>query len=89
MIILVDSEKGGVGKSTLATNISATLAKDGKDVILIDADRQGTSANWAFDRSNTDRKQVECVRQYDSINYLVNGVLHDHYVWVAKHKELG
>lgn len=67
MIILIGSEKGGVGKSTLATNISATLAKNGKDVILVDADRQGTSANWAFDRSNTDKKQVECVRQYDNI----------------------
>lgn len=30
MIILVGSEKGGVGKSTLATNISAYLAKQKK-----------------------------------------------------------
>lgn len=67
MIILVGSEKGGSGKSTLATNFAATLQNNGADVILVDADRQGTSANWAYDRTQTDKREVECVRQYDNI----------------------
>lgn len=67
MIILIGSKKGGVGKSTLATNIAAFLITKGKDVVLVDSDRQSTSANWAHDRSESDLPQLECVRQYDNI----------------------
>lgn len=42
-IILVGSGKGGVGKSTIAANIAATLAKQGKKVGLLDADIYGPS----------------------------------------------
>lgn len=49
-ILLIGSQKGGCGKSTLAANISAALAHAGKDVVLVDADRQCTAANWAGDR---------------------------------------
>lgn len=51
MIILIGSEKGGVGKSTLATNLAVLLVSSGKDVVILDADRQSTCANWAQDRS--------------------------------------
>lgn len=37
-LITVFSTKGGVGKSTLATNIGAALAHDGKDVCIVDLD---------------------------------------------------
>ncbi len=50
MIILIGSQKGGCGKSTTAVNICAELASQGHDVVLVDADRQCTSANWAMDR---------------------------------------
>ena len=53
MIILVGSKKGGVGKSTIATNIAAILISRSKEVVLVDADRQSTSSNWADDRENT------------------------------------
>lgn len=39
-VITVFSAKGGVGKTTIATNIAAGLAKDNKDVILMDLDLQ-------------------------------------------------
>jgi chromosome partitioning protein len=67
MIILIGSEKGGVGKSTLATNLSAFFAIQGKDVILVDADRQSTSANWVQDRLESKKAKIDCVRQYDNI----------------------
>ncbi len=51
MILLIASEKGGVGKSTLCTNIAAWLAHEGQDVILLDADVQSTSKKW-IDRRN-------------------------------------
>jgi len=50
MIIQVGNQKGGCGKSTLAVNLAAHLAKSGNDVIILDADRQATSTNWALDR---------------------------------------
>lgn len=67
MIILIGSKKGGVGKSTLATNIAAFLAAKSKDVVLVDADRQSTSSNWAYDRSESDKPQLACVQKYDNI----------------------
>src|SRR5450830_1478461 len=43
-IITVGSTKGGVGKTTLALNIAIARALAGRDVWLIDADRQGTAS---------------------------------------------
>ncbi len=47
-IISLINEKGGVGKTTLATHMAAGLAIRGKRVILVDADPQG-HATIAFD----------------------------------------
>lgn len=43
MIITVGNTKGGVGKTTLAVNLAIARALAGKDVWLIDGDRQGTA----------------------------------------------
>ena len=49
--VLVASSKGGAGKSTLATNLAAYFAVDGKNTVLVDADRQGSSLRWSEKRS--------------------------------------
>ena len=68
MIILIGSQKGGCGKSTTAVNISAELAGRGHDVVIVDADRQCTSANWAMDRiENPVLAKVHCVQKYENI----------------------
>jgi len=68
MIILIGSQKGGCGKSTTAVNISAELATRGHDVVLVDADRQCTAANWAMDRAeNKELAQVHCIQKYENI----------------------
>lgn len=46
MIICVGGTKGGTGKSTVATNLAVILASAGRDVLLIDADEQGTSVDF-------------------------------------------
>ena len=45
-IIACLNEKGGTGKSTLATNIATALHRSGKKVVLLDADPQGTARDW-------------------------------------------
>ncbi len=49
--ILVASSKGGCGKTTIATNLAAHFAQDGKRTVLVDADRQGSSMHWAEKRA--------------------------------------
>ncbi|STO18193.1 plasmid partitioning protein ParA [Escherichia coli] len=68
MIILVASQKGGCGKSTTSVNICAELARKNKDVVLIDADKQGTAARWASDRNAGEVAPViHCVQKFDNI----------------------
>lgn len=68
MIVLIGSQKGGCGKSTTAVNICAELARNGQDVVLVDADRQCTAANWAMDRANNaSLPVVHCVQKYENI----------------------
>ena len=50
--VLVASSKGGVGKTTLSTNLAAHFAVDGKHTVLVDADRQGSARHWAEKRAS-------------------------------------
>ena len=51
-VIVVANPKGGVGKTTLATNLAGYLASRGRAVMLGDVDRQQSSRTWLGLRPN-------------------------------------
>jgi len=52
-VISVLNQKGGSGKTTIATNLAMCFYEKYKDVILIDSDPQGSSRDWhAVDENN-------------------------------------
>ena len=65
MIILIGGEKGGTGKTTIATNLASWLSVGGRDVLLLDADRQGTARRWCDRRSDSESlAPVKCVERH-------------------------
>jgi chromosome partitioning protein len=64
MILLVAAEKGGVGKSTIVTNLAVHLAHQGVDVVLLDTDGQATAARFVERRDEADHTPVlPCVQR--------------------------
>lgn len=51
-VIAVLNQKGGSGKTTIATHLARALQLDGSDVLLVDSDPQGSARDWAAVRED-------------------------------------
>lgn len=52
MIAVIGGIKGGSGKSTIATNLTAILALEGHRVLLVDTDQQRSASDWVEQRES-------------------------------------
>ena len=80
-VIAIANQKGGVGKTTTAVNLSSCLALLGARVLLIDVDPQGNSTSGlGIDKSTVKRCVYDC---------LVNDVPMDEAIVSTKVENLG
>ena len=56
--IVLATQKGGSGKSTIAIALAIAATQEGQKVVILDTDAQATVANWASRRTSADPKVV-------------------------------
>ena len=66
MIVTVGNTKGGVGKTTLAVQLALARALSGRDVLVVDGDRQGSAQMAVAIRAEAGRAPgLTCVQYHD------------------------
>ena len=82
-VIAVANQKGGVGKSTTAINLSACLAEKEKKVLTIDMDPQGnTTSGLGVDKNNVENTLYELLLgEAETKNTIVKNRSQAHSFW--------
>ncbi|MCW2256072.1 cellulose biosynthesis protein BcsQ [Providencia alcalifaciens] len=85
MITVIGGNKGGSGKTTRAINIAVALAKKGKDVCLLNADIQRTSAKWHAERETAGIvPSITLIEKFDNLTQTLKA-LNEKYEHIIVH----
>jgi chromosome partitioning protein len=84
MIITIGGTKGGGGKTTIATNLCVMRANQGRDVLLIDADEQGTASGFTSIRNGSRTRGAV----YTAIRLLGEEIIHSHRSLKEKYQDI-
>ena len=88
-IIAIANQKGGVGKTTTAINLSACLAESGKKVLAIDLDPQGNmTSGLGVDKNELDNTVYELMLDECSINESMQQTVVDNLKIIASNVKL-
>ena len=72
-IIAITNQKGGVGKTTTAINLSACLAEAGQRVLTVDFDPQGdTTSGLGLEKGNIDNTVYELLMEECTVEECIN-----------------
>jgi chromosome partitioning protein len=75
MILLIGGEKGGTGKTTIATNLAVMRASEGHEVLLVDTDPQKTASYWSLTRDERGiTPKITCVQKTDNVKAEINAL---------------
>jgi chromosome partitioning protein len=70
MIVLIANEKGGVGKTTISVNLAAMCQLAGKEVLLVDTDKQESASTWSAMRYENDVwPKITCVSKTGKVGF--------------------
>ena len=74
-IIAIANQKGGVGKTTTAINLSACMASKGKKVLVIDVDPQGnTTSGFGLNKNELEHSVYELMLGEDSAKQCITPI---------------